>query len=173
MISLNAFGLMARAACGRTMRKKRYRRGSPERSGCLELAPVDREDAGADDLRRVRGLVEREAERRRSERGDEPHGRELDEPEVGRERRSQPERRVQVGDVGPDNQLHDERRRAEEPDEAPRQGAQERRLRKARDREQGTEDEADRTRENRQLQGQDKRVDDDRAEKYSAKTFHS
>ena len=67
-------------------RKKRMRRGSPSVAAASSLSLVDREDPGADDLRRVRRLVQRQSDRGGGERAEQGRRRELDQPEVGRER---------------------------------------------------------------------------------------
>ncbi len=88
------------------------------------------------------------------ERRDQLHGRKLDEPEVGGERGAEPERRVQVAEVVPDDQLHDEGHRAEEPHVQPRGAAQQRRLRQPGEGDEGAEQEADGRREPGEQQGQ-------------------
>ncbi len=119
----------------------------------LELALVHREDAAADDLRRVRRLVQGEAEHGRRELADQGDGVEAPEIVVG-ERDAEPESRIEVAEVVPDQQLHEQRHRAEEPDERPGSAAQDGRLRQAGQGQQGAEDEPDRARHRRERQGE-------------------
>ena len=63
MNSLPVGGTITRIACGSTMRRMVLRAGScPSACDGLGLALVDRLDAGADDLRHVRALVQAEAQ---------------------------------------------------------------------------------------------------------------
>ena len=62
---LNSFpsgGTITRAACGRMIRRIASAERMPERLRRLHLAPVDRVDAGADDLPHVCALVDAERE---------------------------------------------------------------------------------------------------------------
>ncbi len=80
--SLKAVGRMARMAWGRTILVERRHAGNAQ-GGCgLELALVHGEDAAADDLGGVGGLVQRQAEDRRGELADQGGGLRLEEAHV-------------------------------------------------------------------------------------------
>ena len=113
MNSLPVGGTITRIACGSTIRRMVLPVGHAERVRRLGLALVDRLDAGPDDLRHVRGLVEAEAEQGGHERRhDVGHLVLVDRPEVehGEDQR----------EVEPQQQLHVDRGAAEEPDVAAR-----------------------------------------------------
>ena len=69
MVSLPVGGTITRIAWGSTMRRMRLEPGHAERRGGLDLALVDRQDAGPGDLGHVGGLVEAQPQAHGDERG--------------------------------------------------------------------------------------------------------
>ena len=139
--------------------------GQAECGRGLELSLVDREDARPDDLGRVGGLVQREADGCRGERADERDvvGNSTIQKSVVNGVPS-PSCRVEVAEVVPDDDLHDERHRPEEPDVAPRRRVQQRRLRQPEHGEHRAEHEARDARDDRETERQPQAVDHRRCE---------
>ena len=70
IVSLPVGGMMTRIAWGSTILRITANARHAERLRRLGLAVIDRDDAGANDLRHVRSLIEAEAEDGGEERGD-------------------------------------------------------------------------------------------------------
>ena len=115
--------------------------GDAERSGGFALAEVDRQQAGAHDFRRVRRLVHGESDDRRGHRAEQVER--LSRTEARPERDADRQRRVQVGEVVPEQQVDDQRDRAEQPRVGPADRLQQRALRQPHRGEHGAEAEAD------------------------------
>src|SRR5690606_8014133 len=119
-----------------------------ERRRGLLLALVDREDAGAHDLRGVRGLRQPEAEDRGPELVD--HGQRVEPHELWPERDAEAEVRVEVREVVPEQELQQQRHGPEHPRVRPRHRLQERGAREPHEREDRAEREPDDGRDERE-----------------------
>jgi hypothetical protein len=123
-----------------------------ERGRCLMLALVDREDAAAHDLRGEGAGVQSEPEHCREERRDQLRRRPAREGDVG-EGNAEPDRRIEITEIVEDQQQHDQRDRAEQPNIGPGQRGQQRRAGDARQSKAGAEQEAENGAEQGQQQG--------------------
>ena len=110
-------GTIERIACGMMMRRSARARVMPNASAASVWPRIDREQAAADDLRHVGGLVEREADDGRGHRRDQIVG------VPARQCRAEGNRRWRSAATGskvvPEHQLDQQRRAAEEPDVQP------------------------------------------------------
>ncbi len=134
-----------------------------QRRGGLALAVVDRQQPAADRLGRERGLAQREADRGRHEGRDEPGGGRIEQHMPG-EGHGDMHRLVEIAEVVQQEQQHDQRDRAEQPDVAPGQRAQQGRGGQARQRHRQRQREAGRAAHQGQHQGLDEAVEHRRRE---------
>ena len=113
----------------------------PEGLGGLHLAAVDRQKTAANDLGHIGGFVQRQADDGRRDRGDQVIG------IPGRQRRAEGNGEGNLGkeerQVIPQDELHQQRRAAEEPDEHPRQRPRQWVIRHPRDGNRQAQDDAD------------------------------
>ena len=129
-----------------------------QRRGRFQLTLVDRDDAGPDDLRRIGGLVQG---RDRCTAAAIP----LMTPFTSKVKNDGPngmpmrQRLVQVGDVEPEQQLHDQRDGAERPDVGPGDRLQDGIFRQPADGQRDTEREAENRSVDGQLDGQPQRLE--------------
>ena len=132
----------------------------PERRGRLALTEVHRQQPRTHHLGRVRRLVHGEPDDRRGHRAEQVER--LARPEARPERDPDRQRRVEVGEVVPEQQVDDQGDRPEQPRVGPAHRLQQRALRQPHGGEHGAEAEAEHRAPQRQPQRRPQRLQDRR-----------